>query len=148
MRSAAQKYFFSGVFVPCSLVPRLLLVSGVFVSCVVWLGVGQVMLHSELQRGGEYVVWVCLMGLVMPQTVFCQAELTELWSLVSRKSMIIPVSGDISRLRKRLVRADQVKNRGGEGKGRGGKGRSLMQQPRFSCTWYAKFTNPCHNICF
>lgn len=52
----------------------------------------QVMLHSELLRSGEYVVWVCLMGLVMPQTVLCQAELTDLWSLVCRKSMIIPVS--------------------------------------------------------
>lgn len=53
------------------------------------------MLHSELQRSGEYAVWICLMGLVMPQTVFCQAELTELWSFVSRKSIIIPVRVDI-----------------------------------------------------
>ncbi|CAM9699705.1 unnamed protein product [Pylaiella littoralis] len=55
-----------------------------------------VMLHSELQRSGEYVVWVCLMGLVMPRTVLCQAELTELWSLVCRKSLIIPVFRDVT----------------------------------------------------
>lgn len=55
----------------------------------------QVMLHSELLRSGEYVVWVCLMGLVMPQTVLCQAELTDLWSLVCRNNMIIPVSGHV-----------------------------------------------------
>lgn len=50
------------------------------------------MLHSELLRSGEYVVWVCFMGLVMPQTVLCQAELTDLWSLVCRKNVIVPVS--------------------------------------------------------
>lgn len=52
----------------------------------------QIMLHSELLRSGEYVVWVCLMGLIMPQTVLCQAELTELWSLVCKKNVIVPVS--------------------------------------------------------
>lgn len=52
----------------------------------------QVMLHSELLKSGEYAEWVCLMGLVMPQTVLCQAELTDLWSLVCRKNMIVPVS--------------------------------------------------------
>ncbi len=38
------------------------------------------------------MVWVCLMGLIMPQTVLCQAELTELWSLVCKKNVIVPVS--------------------------------------------------------
>ncbi|CAM9877910.1 unnamed protein product, partial [Ectocarpus sp. 12 AP-2014] len=54
------------------------------------------MLHSELLRSGEYVVWVCLMGLVMPQTVLCQAELTDLWSLVCKSNMIIPVFRDVT----------------------------------------------------
>lgn len=35
--------------------------------------------------------WVSLMGLVMPQTVLCQAELTDLWSLVCKKNLVIPV---------------------------------------------------------
>lgn len=43
------------------------------------------------------MVWVCLMGLVMPQTVLCQAELTDLWSLVCRKNMIVPVSVECCR---------------------------------------------------
>eukprot|EP00752_Nemacystus_decipiens_P003733 g3439.t1 len=55
-----------------------------------------VMLHSELLKSGEYVVWVCLMGLVMPQTVLCQAELTDLWSLVCRTNMIVPVFRDVT----------------------------------------------------
>ena len=45
------------------------------------------------------MVWVCLMGLVMPQTVLCQAELTDLWSLVCRKNMIVPVSVDLNKRR-------------------------------------------------
>ncbi|CAM9705501.1 unnamed protein product [Ascophyllum nodosum] len=55
-----------------------------------------VMLHSELLRYGEYVIWVCLLGLVMPQTVLCQAELTELWSLVCKESLIVPVFRDVT----------------------------------------------------
>ncbi|CAM9439416.1 unnamed protein product, partial [Hapterophycus canaliculatus] len=55
-----------------------------------------VMLHSELLRSGEYETWVCFMGLVMPQTVMCQAELTDLWSLVCRKNVIVPVFRDVT----------------------------------------------------
>lgn len=54
-------------------------------------GLQQVMLHSEMVRYDEYVEWVCLMGLVIPQTVLCQAELMELWTLVCKQSLVIPV---------------------------------------------------------
>lgn len=50
------------------------------------------MLHSEMLRYSEYEVWVCLMGLIMPQTVLCQAELMDLWTLVTKQNLIIPVS--------------------------------------------------------
>lgn len=72
------------------------------------------MLHSELLRSGEYVVWVCLMGLVMPQTVLCQAELTDLWSLVCRKNMIVPVSAGAG-WRDDLVRSVAARGKGSEG---------------------------------
>lgn len=129
VNSVRIRYFHTPYSIPMFLIPWWRLLESVLTTrfgairrgavpfCAVRCGVflyflSQVMLHSELLRSGEYAVWVGLMGLVMPQTVLCQAELTDLWSLVCKKNIVITVGAQ---------RCSTVLREGNEGGREGGR---------------------------